>query len=130
MSAKTEVAFEVGGTLASIAAAFYASMFAGEHLSQLWFLIAGVFAGTVIAAVAGRAIGVDMRFTLQQKILAHMCAAIIFGPLGLCIALKCFPDIEPDAIACAVGGIVAMFGVIALVYLSRWGKRQANKKMK
>ena len=130
MSAKAEVAFEVGGTLASIAAAFYASMFAGEHLSQLWFLIAGVIAGTVIAAVAGRVMGVDIGLSMREKILAHLCAAVIMGPLSLNVALHYLPGYEPDAIACAVGGLVAIFGVVAMIFFGKWIKKQGRKKMK
>lgn len=119
-------AIEVIGTAAALASACIASMFSDGRQSQLAFLVAGAVAGVVIVAVAGKVLGIDIGLPMKQKIAVHTCATIIAGPLSLNIALDSFPDYEPDAIACAVGGSVAMLGALGIMALSRWTKKKIS----
>lgn len=130
MSARAEIAFEVCGTLAASFLMLFASMFSGSNISQLGFLVAGAIAGTVIIAYGGTILGLDIGLPMRAKISVHVCAAIILGPLALNVALQYLPTYEPDAIACAVGGMVSIFGALVLMAISKWFKKQVRKKMK
>ncbi len=102
-------------------------MFAGGQQSQLFFLLGGVTLGTIIATYGGKAIGTDFGLSMRSKVIVHACTALAFGPLALNITIKEFPEYDPDALASAVGGAVAIFGALALIGIAKWAKRKASK---
>lgn len=122
-----ESTVEAGGTALALVTYMYAALFTQGDASLLWFMAAGTVGGAVLSAMGGKAFGVlDMGMkTLVAKIAANICVVMVFGPLALGWSLQKFEGAaDPQAIAAAVGGSLALFGTSALILivptLAKW----------
>lgn len=122
-----EAAVEVAGTSLALVTYTYAAIFTQGDESLLWFMAAGTIGGAVLSAMGGKAFGIlDMGTkTLVAKITANICVVMVFGPMALGWALTKFNGMaDPQAIAAAVGGSLALFGTSALILivptLAKW----------
>lgn len=130
MNTKLEHVIEIVGAGLAAAAFGFAALFTRDGGGALFlFFVAGALAGAVLGALGAKAfqlMELGMK-AVGAKVAAHLCVVIIAGPAVLDWSLKRFEgSLEPESIASAAGGVVALFGTSLLIMvvpsLAAWAK--------
>lgn len=111
-------AIEAVGTALAVGFFGVASIIQASGAQTFLFFVAGSVAGAVLGAIGAKKLALlDMGMeTVWTKIAAHLCVVIWLGPFVLGWALDRWKgEFEPEAIASAAGGAVALFGTSLLV---------------